>query len=313
MFLKVLWAKNQQQTVLTDISNYYKAQEAVLPTAFFISFQKEVLPSKTLCGYLKNMRRALPLLICCISISCFAQVRIEKLVVKAKDIYTLAPSDIIVADTLVMMDSSRIRLNDLKGENYIRTHVAIIGKNCVIDGRGINGKRGQNGAPGRTPIGPCVDGGPGRNGGRGLDGASGLNLFLYIDSINVKGSLIIDLSGGDGADGGNGGGGGGGSPGTTHCYGGNGGDGGNGGAGGSGGRGGTLSLGGNGVSQFRTMIGQILTIQNKGGSFGYGGISGYGGPSGLGPDKKNGKMGAPGSDGIHGRPADNGTILFENQ
>jgi hypothetical protein len=61
------------------------------------------------------------------------------------------------------------------------------------------------------------------------------------------------------------------------------------------------------------MIGQILTIYNKGGSFGYGGISGYGGPAGLGPDKKNGKMGAPGIDGTHGRPADNGTILFENQ
>lgn len=259
------------------------------------------------------MARALHFFTIFITISSFAQVRIEKLVVKPKGIYTLSPSDIIVADTLILMDSSRIRLNGMKGENYIRTHVAIIGNNCVIEGRGINGKKGPNGAPGRTPVGPCQNGVVGRNGTRGLDGTSGTNLFLYVDSINVKGSLLIDLSGGNGADGGNGGGGGGGSPGTMHCNGGNGGDGGNGGGGGNGGRGGTLTLGGNGVLQMRSLIGESLIVYNKGGSFGYGGVSGFGGAAGLGPERRHGKSGAPGSDGAHGRPADNGTILFETQ
>jgi hypothetical protein len=252
-------------------------------------------------------------LITFISVSCFAQVRIEKLVIKANGVYTLSPSDIIVADTLIMMDSSRIRLNELKSENYIRAHVAIIGKKCMIDGRGINGKKGTNGAAGRAPVGPCQNGTPGRNGLKGLDGTSGINLFLYIDSINVMGNLVIDLSGGNGADGGDGGVGGGGSPGTTHCNGGSGGDGGSGGTGGSGGRGGTLTLGGSAMRVMRTLLGTKMVISNKGGTFGYGGISGYGGGAGLGPDRKNGKSGNPGIDGYHGRPASNGSISFEIQ
>lgn len=258
------------------------------------------------------MARALYFLTLC-TISSFAQVRIEKLVIKSNGIYKVAPSDIVVVDTLIMMDSSRIRLNDLKDENYIRARVAIIGNKCVIDGRGMNGKRGLNGNTGATPIGPCQNGVAGRNGGRGLDGMSGVNLFLYIDSMNVKGSLLIDLSGGLGADGGNGGIGGGGSPGTRHCKGGDGGNGGNGGDGGDGGPGGTLSLGGMGVLQLRALLGTSLTIYNKGGSFGYGGIAGYGGAAGLGPNRKNGKSGSPGSDGSDGKSADDGTILFENQ
>jgi hypothetical protein len=259
------------------------------------------------------MIRALHFFIFSITISSFAQVRIEKLVVKANGIYKVAPSDIVVVDTLVMMDSSRIKLNDLKDENYIRARFAVIGNHCVIDGRGMNGKRGLNGNTGSTPIGPCQNGIAGRNGSRGLDGMSGINLFLYIDSINVKGSLLIDLSGGLGADGGNGGIGGGGSPGTTHCIGGDGGDGGNGGNGGSGGHGGTLSLGGLGVLKLRSMLGKSFIIYNKGGSFGYGGIAGYGGPAGLGPGRRNGKSGSPGKDGSDGKSADDGTILFENQ
>jgi hypothetical protein len=258
------------------------------------------------------MVRALCFFICTTAVSSFAQIRVEKLVVRPNQIYNVAPSDIIVADTLVMMDSSRLRLNALKGENYIRAHVAIIGNNCVIDGKGTNGKRGSNGTGGNTLVGPCVDGANGRNGGRGLDGTPGLDLFLYIDTLNLTGSLTIDLSGGNGGDGGNGGIGGGGSPGTMHCNGGDGGNGGNGGAGGNGGRGGTLTLGDDGGA-IRALIGDKLTIYNKGGSFGYGGISGYGGPAGLGPDRRNGKAGSPGNDGPDGQPASNGTVLFEDK
>lgn len=257
------------------------------------------------------MMRLLVLLGSIISASCFAQVRVSKLIIKPNETYRLDHSDIIVADTVVMMDSSCIRLNSLRPENYLRIGMAIVGKNCVVDGRGSNGKKGSNGSPGNTPIGPCKDGVPGRNGSRALDGTSGINLFLYIDSLKITGSLIIDLSGGNGGDGGNGGYGGSGSPGTRHCHGGNGANGGNGGDGGNGGPGGKLVIGETSVKKIRPLIGEQLKLYYKGGTFGYGGVSGHGGAAGLGPQRKHGKAGAPGVDGKHGRPGNMGTIQFE--
>jgi hypothetical protein len=259
------------------------------------------------------MIRALIFFLCAAAVSSVAQVRIEKLVIKPNQIYTLAPSDIIVADTLVMMDSSVIRLNELKPENYIRIQVAFIGRNCMIDGRGVNGKHGTVGSSGKTPIGPCKDGPQGRSGTNALDGKSGINLFLYIDRLNAIESLLINLSGGNGGDGGNGGIGGGGSPGTNQCRGGDGGNGGNGGRGGSGGTGGTLTVGGKEITKLREIMRGALIVHNKGGTFGYGGVAGYGGPAGLGPDKNYGKSGAQGIDGNPGKPAENGTVLFEEE
>jgi hypothetical protein len=247
------------------------------------------------------------------SFSGLAQVRVDRLVIRPHETYTFGNSDIVVADTLIMMDSSRIRLNGLKPENYIRARIAIIGKYCVIDAHGINGKRGVDGIAGATPIGPCQRGVAGRNGSRGLDGTSGINLFLYIDSLIIKGPLTIDLSGGDGGDGGNGGFGGSGSPGTKHCNGGDGASGGNGGNGGSGGAGGKLTLGASTVAGVRSRIGEEIKLYYKGGTFGYGGISGHGGAAGLGPNGRNGKSGSRGTDGSHGRPGNIGTILFEDQ
>ena len=78
-----------------------------------------------------------------LSNSLLAQVRVGKLLMKAEETYTLAESDILVADTLVMMDSSRIILNKLKADNFIRAKVAIFGSHCVIDGKGIEGKPGR--------------------------------------------------------------------------------------------------------------------------------------------------------------------------
>jgi hypothetical protein len=252
----------------------------------------------------------IPLL--CLSALSLAQVRVSKLVIDKNEIYRLNPSDIIVADTLVMMDSSRIILNGLKPENFIRASVVIIGNNCSIEGKGINGLRGRDGAPGNSPIGPCKNALAGRNGGRGLDGTPGIKLFLYIDKINSFGSLTIDLSGGNGGDGGNGGAGGGGSPGTNQCNGGNGGNGGNAGAGGNGGDGGVLTLGGKEAREIRKKLGSSLKVFTKAGTFGYGGIYGHAGPAGLGPNKRNGKDGMPGLEGQDGRPGNIGTILFEN-
>lgn len=242
-----------------------------------------------------------------------AQVRVAKLVIQPHETFYMDSTDILVADSLVMMDSSRIKLNGLKAENFIRTNVAIFGAHCIIDGRGVHGKKGTDGTHGLTPVGPCRDGVPGRNGLRGLSGGPGTNLFLYIDKIHIKGTLIINLSGGSGGDGGNGGDGGGGSPGTHHCNGGDGGDGGNGGAGGDGGRGGILTIGGRDAVITRALIGNLLIVRNHGGSFGYGGINGAGGPAGLGPNRKHGTPGNKGRDGTYGRPGDSGAVLFEEQ
>lgn len=259
------------------------------------------------------MSRAIVSIILCCCLSAQAQVRVSKLVIRPHEVFTLDSTDILVADSLIMMDSSRLKLNGLKAENFIRTNVAVFGKNCIIDGRGVAGKKGTDGTPGLTPIGPCRDGVPGRNGLRGLSGGSGINLFLYIDKIHLNGKLIIDLAGGDGGDGGNGGEGGGGSAGTQHCNGGDGGKGGNGGSGGDGGRGGTLTIGGRDAVITKALIGNVLIVKNNGGSFGYGGINGAGGHAGLGPNRKHGNPGEKGRDGLYGRPGDSGAVLLEEQ
>jgi hypothetical protein len=259
------------------------------------------------------MARAIVILLGCFSISAFAQVRVGKLVIQPHETYLLDSTDILVVDSLVMMDSSWIKLNRLKAENFIRTKVAIFGKHCRIVGTGVFGKKGTDGTAGLTPIGPCRDGVAGGNGFRGLSGGSGINLFLYIDKIHLQDKLIIDLSGGNGGDGGNGGEGGGGGPGTYHCNGGDGGNGGNGGSGGDGGPGGVLTLGGRDEVITKSLMGNLLVVKNNGGSFGYGGISGTGGPAGLGPNRKNGIAGKKGAEGLYGRPGISGTVLFEEQ
>lgn len=251
------------------------------------------------------------MLILCSGIAASAQVRVGKLLIRPHETYVLDSADILVADTLVMMDSSRIRLNNLKAENFMRIGVAVLGLNCSIDGRGMSGKKGEDGTPGLSPIGPCRDGVPGRNGLRGLSGAPGVDLFLYIDKIQMKGRLIINLSGGNGGDGGNGGAGGSGSPGTNQCFGGQGGDGGNGGGGGDGGRGGNLTIGGSDAGLIKNLLGSTIIVRNKGGSFGYGGFSGAGGAAGLGPGRNDGRPGKKGEDGVYGRPGEVGAVHFE--
>ena len=263
--------------------------------------------------YFCEMTRAMVVLIlCAIGCSSHAQIHVSKLVVRPHETYVLDSTDILVADSLIMMDSSCITLNRLKAENFIRSQVAIFGQNCRIDGRGMPGKKGVGGTSGLTPIGPCRDGVAGRNGLRGLSGGPGVNLFLYIDKIQIDGSLIINLAGGSGGDGGDGGHGGGGSPGTNQCRGGNGGKGGNGGAGGDGGHGGMLTIGGRDAVQIKALIGNMLIVRNNGGSFGYGGLSGAGGLAGSAPARHSGKRGQRGTDGLYGRPGEGGTVSFED-
>jgi hypothetical protein len=247
-----------------------------------------------------------------LTINLSAQVRVSKLVIKPKEVYELGQSDILVADTLIMMDSSRIILNRLKQENYIRAQVAYFGNACIIDGSGINGKAGRKGRDGETPIGPCKNGLDGRTGATGLQGVRGVNLFLYFSEIHIKGKILINLTGGHGGNGGNGGNGGGGSPGTVHCNGGNGGNGANGANGGSGGDGGTLTLSCTSCTySVDLLMNTKIILANGGGSFGFGGIAGYEGPPGLGPSRRNGVSGQKGLDGTNGKSGNRGDLKIE--
>jgi hypothetical protein len=233
-----------------------------------------------------------------------AQIHVSKLIVKANEKFSFEQSDIVVADTLIMEDSSRIELNRLKKENYLHSKVAIIGKGCMIEGFGVNGKPGRTGAPGDSPIGPCKTATNGRNGGRGLDGASGVDLFLYLEKVTFKGPLTVNLNGGNGGDGGRGGEGGSGSSGTVHCNGGDGGIGGNGGNGANGGNGGRLTI--NCPVTITEKVNKNLKVIYAGGPYGRGARGGYAGAAGLGPSRKNGKPGVAGTTGVDGQRGRNG-------
>ncbi len=241
-----------------------------------------------------------------------AQVRISKLVIKANQKYVLGESDILVADTLIMMDSSTLVLNKLKLDNFVRARIAVFGNHCTIEGQGENGKSGRDGKQGNTPSGPCQDGTPGKAGAKGLDGTHGINLFLYLETIKIKGQLIIDLTGGKGGRGGNGGMGGGGGQGTIHCVGGNGSNGGNAAQGGSGGNGGSLTLTSKKTPNANQWIGSKIIVKNKGGASGAGGKVGYHGSAGLGPSRKNGKDGEPGLESKGGLAGLPGHTKFES-
>ncbi len=211
-----------------------------------------------------------------------------------------------------MMDSSTLVLNKLKRDNFVRARIAIFGNHCTIDGRGENGSPGRNGKQGYTPSGPCLDGTPGKDGSKGLDGTPGINLFLYLEVIKIKGQLIVDLTGGNGGRGGNGGIGGGGSQGTVHCNGGNGSNGGNAAPGGNGGIGGSLTLNSKKTPAANQWIGNKIIVRNSGGGYGLPGKVGYHGSAGLGPSRKNGKDGEPGLESRGGLAGASGTTKFES-
>ncbi len=246
-----------------------------------------------------------------LAISANAQVRVSSLVIEKGKTYSLGQSDILVADTIIMKDSSRILLNQLVKDNVIRSKVIIVGNDCWINGTGINGTEGVKGRDGVTPQGPCKDGTNGRNGGRGLDGGQGNRLFLYVTELRVNGKLTINLTGGNGGNGGDGGNGGGGGPGTIHCSGGDGGDAGDGGDGGNGGVGGTLIVECEECPNIRGLFGRDIIVHFGSGNFGYYGLAGYGGAPGLSPTRKSGKSGLNGVDGVNGKTSENGTVKFE--
>lgn len=246
----------------------------------------------------------------------FGQIRLQRLVLEPKQVYEIKGSDILVVDTLIMKDSSKLILNKLKSDNYIHAKAAVFYRGAMIDGKGVHGIKGRTGRPGPSPSTPCTDGGEGMMGSEGTDGGAGTNLFLYFSDIILKGPLTIDVSGGDAGDGGNGGVGGNAGPGTRICPGGNGGNGAAGSNGGNGGRGGTVTFNSTRIPELRSMIGGILLIKNFGGNQGLpgeGGIPGYSGLSPVGNSKMEGKAGKKGPRGKSGLAGKPGAITFQDK
>ncbi len=245
-----------------------------------------------------------------------AQVRLSKLELKFKEVYALTGTDILVVDTLILHDSSRIMLNHLKRDNFIHARFAIFHRGSMIDGKGVQGLPGRVGRAGTSPKTPCSDGQPGVAGTNGTNGGDGINLSLYLTEMTVVGKLLIDISGGAGGDGSAGGTGGGGGPGTRLCKAGSGGQGAPGSNGGNGGRGGNLILNAPRIPELRLMIGEKIIVRNYGGDPGLSGDGGRGGPAGLSPvgnrsmDGNSGKKGAKGKDGQTGKL---GSILFQDK
>ena len=234
---------------------------------------------------------------------CAAQIRLNKLVLEAKEKYQILGSDIIVVDTLVMNDSSSIILNSSKMDNFIHAKIASFGNGCAIYGRGESGALGKKGESGATQSSPCRNGAPGKNASAGERGKDAINLSLYLTIMKINGSLIINLNGGDGGKGGSGGRGGDGGSGTRVCQAGDGGNGGNGADGGDGGNAGAFSISCKQCSNLHLLMGEKLIVKNYGGFGGVGGDAGAGGQAGLGPlrDGKNGQRGIEGKHATQGK------------
>jgi len=236
----------------------------------------------------------------------FGQVRLNTLVVKPKEVYELKGTDILVVDTLILMDSATLLLNKLRAENFIHAKVLVLYPGSLIDGKGVHGIGGRTGRPGVSSSAPCSDGSTGLQGTEGTHGGNGISLFLSFQDIVLHGAFRIDVSGGDAGDGGKGGIGGGGGSGTRLCAGGNGGDGGPGSNGGNGGNAGTLTFQAKQIPELRFMLGERIQVRNYGGNPGAGGEGGGGGYAGLNAAGKNTLDGKPGRKGQRGKDGQSG-------
>jgi len=236
-----------------------------------------------------------------------AQIRLNKLILAPNEKFVIEKSDILVVDTLVMRDSSSIILNLSKKDNFIHAKEVVVGTNCSIIGRGLNGRPGTAGEKGITARAPCRRGLPGANAADGALGQNATNLSFYSNNLTIEGSMIINLSGGDGGDGGKGGEGGDGGSGTRFCTAGDGGKGGNGANGAIGGNGGNLNLVCKNCGNLRVLLGQKLIIKNFGGAGGVGGHGGVGGQPGLGPEG-DGKAGLRGFSGANAQQGKVGAV-----
>lgn len=253
------------------------------------------------------------LLFLAISVPTLGQIRMTTLVVKPKEVYEMKGTDILVLDTLILMDSAVLVLNKLKTENFIHAKKLVFHQGSMIDGRGVRGIAGRNGRPGSSSSAPCSNGGAGNQGTEGTNGGNGLHLYLAFQDIVLHGTVTLDVSGGDAGDGGDGGVGGGGGTGTRLCAGGSGGMGGPGSNGGNGGNGGTITFQAKRIPELRSMLGERIHVRNFGGHPGTAGEGGGGGYAGLNPIGKSsldGKPGRKGANGKDGKQGKQGAINF---
>lgn len=242
------------------------------------------------------------------SFTSIAQLRYTKLIVEPGQVFSYEQSDILVADTLIMRDSSSIILNHAKKENYLYAKVAIIGKSCSIKGNADHGKSGSPGRAGMSSSAPCRNASDGEDAQPGANGGRATRLLVYIKEITISNPLSIFLNGGNGGNGGKGGDGGSAGAGTIHCNGGDGGNGGKGGDGANGGNGGDLVL--NLPITEQAKLKQHLRVLLKAGTYGRGGRGGYSGSGGLGPRGKHGGNGLQGQDGIDGASGADGAVNY---
>jgi hypothetical protein len=240
-----------------------------------------------------------------------SQIRLDKLELSSKQVYTLEGSDILVVDTLVLKDSAQIVLNYLKKDNIITAKVLIVGMGCSIIGNGTHGPDGRTGIAGSSVTGPCAVGQDARNGYNGLAGTNGINLSLYFGKVIFNGTLTINLNGGDGGTGGAGGRGGIGGASTKFCASADGGKGGNGGNGANGGKGGNLTIKCVGCPELYRIQDDRLLILVNGGFAGNEGEGGQGGTRGAGKgSSKNGLNGMPG---LAGQKGKRGTVVYSTE
>lgn len=257
--------------------------------------------------------RYLAFLVLLLHVNVFAQIKVGTLRIEKGKTFSYGETDILVVDSLIMMDSSRLLLNTLKKENYLHARVLVVGKHCVIEGLGVAGANGRNGKSARPYEGPCRVGDAGTAGTPGLDGLPALHLYLYLHHVHLQGSLRINLSGGRGGRGGDGGNGGDGGQGTVHCQGGDGGRGGDAGHGGDGGTGGSLTITSKDGAITTEWIGKKIVVWNNGGVGGEDGTRGAGGYGGVSPNKKNGTPGPTGREGEHGQAGRRGVITVAKE
>ncbi len=225
-----------------------------------------------------------------------------------------AAQSTMVLDEVYLDDDVQIKFADDVHVWSLSAKRARIGKNVLIDGRGIDGQPGTNGEAWPGAAKQCEDGEKGRDANMGTAGTQGvsINLKLGIEDI---GSLIINTAGGVGGRGGVGGNGQ--VGGSIHkCNGANGGMGGSGGKGGSGGDAGNVSVNFWDISgkEQGQLYSSLITVRADAGPAGMAGDGGTGGAVASGffedfaggrkkwwPAGKPGEPGRFGEKGIDGK------------
>lgn len=199
----------------------------------------------------------------------------------------------------------------------------IVGGNNIERGW-CGGTHGYDGSDGDNATGTAETGGSGKNGSNGQDGTLDGHVAIECNFIEVTGTGVVKIRGGDGAPGGNGGDGGNGGTGGPGKNAGfifvKGGKGGTGGAAGNGGNGGDGAGGGAPIGAFnKNAAYSILVAMNNngicyliGGDGGKGGIGGNpgtpgsGGAGGSGVWNSDGDNGDPGASGQRGSDGEDG-------